>query len=131
MLNDSFKKHFFILREKGREGEREKEREREREIDVRHTQTLIGCLSHVPPKTQACALTQNLTGDHVLFKVMPNQLSHTSLGINNSLNNFSTNIEEVMSSIKKEQKVINQEQRKWKDSRIKHKDHKREIKVVR
>ena len=56
----------------------EREREREREISS-------GCLWHTSqlrtePTTQSCALTRNGTGDLLLCRPMPNQLSHTSQG---------------------------------------------------
>ena len=75
-----FLKKIFIFRVWGREGEREGKKYRcERE-------TLIGCLSCAPkpetwPRTQACALARNRTGDLSLCGMTPNPLSHTGWGM--------------------------------------------------
>ena len=64
----------FIFRE-GREGERGKH--------PCARETLIGCLPHVPnqgPATRACVLTRNQTNNHLLCRIMPNQLCHTGQG---------------------------------------------------
>ena len=51
----------------------------------RGTEPSIGCLSHTPrqgtePTTQACALTENGTGDPSLCRTMPKQLRHAGQG---------------------------------------------------
>ena len=65
--------YLFIFRERGREGEREGEKH----------QCVVA--SHAPllgtwPATQACALTGNWTGDHLIHGPVLNPISHTSQG---------------------------------------------------
>ena len=60
-----------------REGEG-KEKERERNITV--WLPLIRPLLGTWPETQACALTENRTGDPLVHRLALNPLSHTSLG---------------------------------------------------
>ena len=67
-----------------REGKGEREREKEKNIDVQEKHWLVA--SHTPPTrdlatTQVCAVTRNRTSDFSLCETMPNQLSHTNLGI--------------------------------------------------
>ena len=65
----------FLERGQGRE------KDRERNIEVREKHQSV-CHSHAPPTrdlvaTQACALTENWTGDLLLCRMTPNLLSHT------------------------------------------------------
>ena len=68
------------FREKGRGGEREREtwmQERNiNQLSPVHTPT------ETKPTTQACALTRNQTGDLLVYRTTPNQLSHTTQGKN-------------------------------------------------
>ena len=72
------KDFIYLFLERG-EGE---EKERERDISVRERER-HGSVFHKPqlgakPTTQAYALTGNQTGNFLLCRMTPNQLSHTS-----------------------------------------------------
>ena len=73
-----FLKNFvFIFRERGKEGKTEGEKSFicKRNIDwLPLTYPQLG----TEPATQACALTENRTGDVSVLRLMLNQLSHTS-----------------------------------------------------
>ena len=62
----------FIFRGEGRE----KERERNIYVWLPLMRPLLGTW----PTTQACALTENQTGDPLVSRLMLNPLSHTSQG---------------------------------------------------
>ena len=64
---------FFFFRER-REG-REKERERNLSMCERNINPLPQ--TGTEPATQACALPGNRSGDYLLCRAAPNQLSHT------------------------------------------------------
>ena len=59
-----------------REGKRERKKERNTSVWLPLTCTLLGTW----PKTQACALTGNRTGDPLVHRLALNLLSHTSQG---------------------------------------------------
>ena len=59
--------YLFIFRE-------EEERERNINVWLPLTHPLLGTW----PTTQACALTRNLNGDHLVCRLVLNPLSHTS-----------------------------------------------------
>ena len=73
---------FFFILERGKEGERE----RKKNINQLPFEPKPG----TEPKTQACALTRNRTGNLLLCRTTPNQLSHTGMGQFSHLGN--TNI---------------------------------------
>ena len=69
----------WLIRERGREGEREAEK------NPCERETLISSFSFVPqpgtePTSQACVWTGNRTNNLLLCGMAPNQLSHTSQG---------------------------------------------------
>ena len=65
--------YFFLERREGRE------KEKERNINV--WLPLACSLLETWPRTQACALTGNRTGDPLVHKPVLNPLSHTSQGL--------------------------------------------------
>ena len=69
--------YFFTFRERGRKGERV---ENSNVLEIHRSAGLVRPLLGTWPRTQACALTGNRTGDPLVHRLVLDPLSHTSQG---------------------------------------------------